>query len=86
MDSNTFRIIIFLDLSKEFDTLNHEILLEKLKYYGIDGVAHNLKESYLTNRKQFYEIDDIISYIFNVNIAVPQGSILGPLLFYYYLC
>ncbi len=54
-------INIFLDVSKAFDTLDHKILLQKLEYYGIGGVAHKLMESYLTNRKQFVEINDTTS-------------------------
>ncbi len=52
MDKMNTPINIFLDLSKAFDTLDHRILLEKLKYYGINVVAHELMESYITNRKQ----------------------------------
>ncbi len=59
MDKKSTTINIFLDLSKSFDTLNHEILLQKLKYYGITGIALNLMKSYITNRKQFVIIDDI---------------------------
>ncbi len=57
MENNNTPISIFRDLSKAFDTINHKILLDKLKYYGIDSLAHNLIESYLTKRKQFVEID-----------------------------
>ncbi len=61
MDKKNTPINIFLGLSKAFDTLNHEILLQKLKYYGITGIALNLMDSYITNRKQYVIIDDIKS-------------------------
>ncbi len=73
------------DLSKTLATINHKILLDKLEYCSIDGLAHNLIESYLTNRKPFVEIDGIKSDILTVNIGVPQGSILGSLLFIIYI-
>ncbi len=72
-------------LAYSFDTINHKILLDKLKYYGIDGLAHNLIESYLTNGKQFVEIGGFKSDIFTINTGVPQGSILGPILFIIYI-
>ena len=80
MDNNEVPISIFLDLSKAFDTLNHKILLNKLKYYGI-GVPLQLFKSYLTNRTQFVEIDDIKCDTLHIATGVPQSSILGPLLF-----
>ena len=72
---------IFLDLSKAFDTVNHNILLEKLKAYGIQ--SENLKwfRSYLSNRKQFILYDDFKTEMKIVKCGVPQGSILGPSLF-----
>ncbi len=85
MDNNNTTISIFVDLSNAFDTINHKILLDKLKYYGIDGVAHNLIESYQTYRKQFIEIDSIKSDILTINTGVPEGSILGPSLFIIYI-
>ncbi len=73
------------DLSKALDTLDHKILLVTLKYYGIIGVAYRLMDSYITNRKQYIDIDDVQSDMLTVTTGVPQGSILGPLLFIIYL-
>ena len=76
---------IFIDLSKAFDTLNHDILLQKLKYYGIKGISNDLINNYLTNRRQYVEIDGISSKYQLISTGVPQGSILGPLLFIIYM-
>ena len=72
---------IHLDLSKAFDTINHNILLKKLEFYGIAGIALNL----LQNRKQYVLYDSISSDLDNIKHGVPQGSILGPLLFLIYI-
>jgi len=85
MDKMNTPINIFLDLSKAFDTLDHKILLKKLKYYGFNGMAYNLMESYLTNRKQYVEMEGVESELLTVITGVPQGSILGPLLFIIYI-
>ena len=77
--------VIFLDLSKAFDTLDHIILLHKLDHYDIRGVAKQLFDSYITNRQQFVQMKDIISNVITTNIDVPQGSVLGPLLFNIYI-
>ena len=80
MDNNTIPINIFLDLSKAFDSINHKIL-DKLKYYGLEGHTLKLFNSFLTNRKQYIELGDIKSKTLNISTGVPQGSILVPLLF-----
>jgi len=80
-----FTCVIFIDLMKAFDTVNHKILLEKLYIYGIRGIAHDLFESYLTNRKQSTKISNHISNSMICNISIPQGSVLGPLLSLLYM-
>ena len=85
LDNNQLPISIFLDLSKAFDTLDHTILLKKLEHYGLEPSALQLLKSYLTNREQFVKIDDIKSNVLPINTGVPQGSILGPLLFIIYI-
>ena len=76
---------IFIDLSKAFDTLDHSILLSKLEWYGVRGIAHDLLRSYLTNRYQLTHISGTYSDKEHVQYGVPQGSVLGPLLFLLYI-
>ena len=85
MHRKVLPITIFMDLSKAFDTLNHNILLDKLHHYGIRGTALCWFKDYLTNRQQYVEIDDTASDKGVITTGVPQGLILGPLLFLIYL-
>ena len=72
---------IFIDLSKAFDTVDHSLLIKKLQNYGVRGIVADWFVSYLANRSQYVKNDDTSSALLNVSCGVPQGSILGPLLF-----
>ena len=72
---------LFLDLKKAFDTVDYDILLQKLYNYGVTGNTLNWFKSYLSDRMQAVNINSTLSDFKNVNIGIPQGSILGPLLF-----
>ena len=82
LDEGKYVFGIFIDLKMAFDTVSHHILLNKLKHYGIRGIALNWFTSYLKNRKQFISVNNINSDIYNLNqLGVPERSVLGPLLF-----
>ena len=81
LDAGNITCGIFVDLSKAFDTVNHEILIGKLEHYGITGVALELFKSYLENREQYVSLNSLKSNTKAINCGVPQGSVLGPLLF-----
>ena len=84
IDQKKVPFAVFLDLSKAFDTLNHDILLTKLKYYGIKDTPLDWFKSYLTQRLQYVEFDGTASSTKVIETGLPQGSILGPLLFIIY--
>ena len=89
-NNNQIFVGIFCDLQKDFDCVNHKILLEKLQFYGIYGKFKALIESYLTNRYQILTLNKIdynnnSSKWVRINCSVPQGSILGPLFFLIYI-
>ena len=76
---------VFIDLKKAFDTVNHELLLKKLSFYGLRGIAIEWITTYLTNRKQYVMAHGHSSSMRYITCGVPQGSVLGPVLFLLYI-
>ena len=85
LDRGIIPINIYIDLSKAFDTLVNEILISKLEHYGVKGEAINLIRSYLHQRQQLVEFNGCLSDMRYIETGVPQGSVLGPLLFSIYI-
>ena len=85
LENGEFIIGVYLDFSKAFDTVDHELLLSKLSHYGIRGNSLKWFQSYLSNRKQYVTYNGVSSQVNNITCGVPQGSILGPLLFLLYI-
>ncbi len=84
-DNNEYTIAVFQDLSKAFHTIDYRVLLKKLEYNRIRGVALNWFQSYLSDRPQYAQFNDTSSSQITVNCGVPQESVLGPLLCLIYI-
>ena len=85
IENNKSPMALFIDLSKAFDTIDHTILIEKLRIYGVLNNRLRWFQSYLSDRQQFVEINGVSSNTLPIRTGVPQGSILGPLLFIIYM-
>ena len=85
LELGEYAIAIFLDFSKAFDTVNHDILYDKLQSYGIRGIALDWIKDYLSNRQQYVNVNGSCSEKQYIKCGVPQGSVLGPLLFLLYI-
>lgn len=84
LDNNKKVMALFLDLSKAFDCVSHEVLIQKAESYGLRGTCSKLLRCYLSDREQYVSFDGRASQRITVNTGVPQGSVLGPLLFLVY--
>ena len=85
LNKNEVALLLLIDFSKAFDMVDHEILLKKLHHYGIRGIVHKWFKSYLENRRQFVSVGGSDSEEETLIYGVPQGSILGPILFIIYI-
>ena len=85
LNNHNIQFIFYVDLSKAFDSLRHDILIEKLANYGVKNKALNPLKSYLSHGKLYVKLKDITSTVRLLSLGVPQGSITGPLLFNIYI-
>jgi len=81
----SYSLGLFIDLSEAFDMLGHKNFVAKLELYGIRGTALKWLRSYLTNRKQYVDCNGVQSNVLHIRTGIPQGSVLGPLLFLLYI-
>ena len=84
-DESEYTLGVFLDLKKAFDTVDFEILLGKLNHYGFRGITNEWFRNYLTNRTQYVNLGEFESSLKKILCGVPQGSVLGPILFLLYI-
>ena len=84
-EKEEYTLRVFIDLSKAFDTVDHQTLIKRWQYYGIDGTALEWFKRYLSNRKQYTSSQDVSESCLDIICSFPQGSILGPLLFLIYV-
>ena len=85
MNQGLYSFVVFIDLKKAFDTVDHNILLDKLNFYGFRGLINQWFASYLSDCTQTTQIADHLSNKASISFGVPQGSVLGPLLFLLYV-
>ena len=85
LENSEYTAVTFIDLKKAFDTVNHDILIQKLEHYGVQNKEIRWFRSYLTNRKQCCKVNGQLSDLESITTGVPQGSCLGPLLFIIYV-
>ena len=85
LENSEYTAVTFIDLKKAFDTVNHDILIQKLEHYGVENKEIRWFRSYLTNRKQCCKVNGQLSELESITTGVPQGSCLGPLLFIIYV-
>ena len=85
INNGNLNSVVFLDIKKAFDTVDHKILLQKLACYGVNGSSLELIESYLKDRSQCCSVNEQLSSMKSIACGVPQGSIIGPLLFIIYM-